>query len=197
LLDFNAVLRRARENAAKPRDTGATDATGKSHKENGRNINVLENRGQVAPVAVEGDTRCNLAGSIGSTIAKGDTAEVLPRNAIDNKELDKQVAQVAPVAYRSALAEFKDNRPHGVTRLRHDQACWAAEMFLGEWGAMAAEFSWSADDIFAHNNGLARWLGVELATALGPEHAVTETRRIYDRVTHTDWLAVYGTSGNG
>jgi hypothetical protein len=99
-------------------------------------------------------------------------------------------------AYRAALANFKKRRPHGITRLRHDQACWAGEMFLGEWETMAAEFSWSADDIFAPD-GLARWLGVEVVTALGPEHAVTETRRIYDRVTHTDWLNTYGAPGNG
>jgi hypothetical protein len=107
------------------------------------------------------------------------------------------LATIATVdAYRAALANFKKRRSHDVTRLRHDQACWAAEMFLGEWGAMTAEFGWSVDDIFAPN-GLARWLGVELVTALGPDHAVTETRRIYDRVTHTDWLTVYGAQGNG
>jgi len=99
-------------------------------------------------------------------------------------------------AYRAALAKFAERRPHGVTRLRHDQAYWAAEMFLGEWETMAAEFGWSADDIFA-SNGLTWWLGVELVTALGPDHAVTETRRIYDRVTHTDWLNSYGVPGNG
>jgi hypothetical protein len=117
-----------------------------------------------------------------------------------NPQLQVCPAAVAAVAavdhYRAALTKFKDRRSHGVTRLRHDQACWAAEMFLDEWEAMAAEFGWSVDDIFA-SNGVARWLGVELVTALGPEHAVTETRRIYDRVTHTDWLNTYGAPGNG
>jgi hypothetical protein len=68
-------------------------------------------------------------------------------------------------------------------------------MFLTEWQGLAAEFGWSADDIFARN-GLAWWLGTELVTALGPEHAVTETRRIYDRLTHKDWLNPYGAAGN-
>jgi hypothetical protein len=48
------------------------------------------------------------------------------------------VAPAAPVAdYRAALAEFEKHRPHGFTRFRHDQACWAGEMFLHEWGATA------------------------------------------------------------
>jgi hypothetical protein len=103
--------------------------------------------------------------------------------------------QFPRAAYRAALAKFKDNRPHGVTRFRHDQAAWAAEMFLDKWGELAAEFSWSVDDIFVRE-GLAWWLGVETVTALGPGHAVTETRRIYDRVTHQDWPNPYTVHGN-
>jgi hypothetical protein len=70
-------------------------------------------------------------------------------------------------------------------RFRHDQACWCAGMFLNEWGAMAAEYGWNADDIFAMpsrgKSGLAYWIETELVTALGPEHAVTETNRVYDQ----------------
>jgi hypothetical protein len=80
------------------------------------------------------------------------------------------IATVATLpAYRSALAEFKDHRPPGVTRLRHDQAVWATEMFLNEWEAMAADFGWSADDIFARD-GLAWWLRTELVTAWPGAH---------------------------
>jgi hypothetical protein len=50
--------------------------------------------------------------------------------------------------YRAALAAFKEARPYGVTRFRHDQACWAAEMFLTEWESLAVEFKWTAADIF-------------------------------------------------
>jgi hypothetical protein len=42
--------------------------------------------------------------------------------------------------YQAALAKFKEHRPHGFTRFRHDQAVWAAEMFLNEWGELACEF---------------------------------------------------------
>jgi hypothetical protein len=77
--------------------------------------------------------------------------------------------------YRAALAAFNQNRPRG-TRLRHDQACWAAEMFLSEWSGLAAEFEWTAGDIFdppdADRSGLAYWLGTDIVTALGPEWAV-------------------------
>jgi hypothetical protein len=53
-------------------------------------------------------------------------------------------------------------------RHRHDQACWAAEMFLQEWGTMAPELGWTPEDIFSHDSGLAYWLETEIVTALGP-----------------------------
>ena len=53
-------------------------------------------------------------------------------------------------------------------------------MFLQEWGAMAAEFGWAPGDIFGRD-GLAFWLETEIVTALGPEHAVTETGRVFAR----------------
>jgi hypothetical protein len=103
------------------------------------------------------------------------------------------VAALAPA--RAALAKFKQYAPYG-KRFLHDQACWGAEMFLRQWGDVAAELEWPLDDIFGRN-GLAWWLGVEIVTALGPEHAVTETNRVYDRITHKDWVNDYGVQGNG
>jgi hypothetical protein len=122
-------------------------------------------------------------------------AEIKP--ALQRPEFTATVAPVATVAsYRYALAKFKETRARCVTRFRHDQACWAAEMFLTEWEAMAAEFSWPVADIF-DPRGLAWWLQTEIVTALGPEHAVTEAGRVYDRVTHMDWANAYGVQGNG
>jgi hypothetical protein len=48
----------------------------------------------------------------------------------------------------AGLESFKQRRAHAVSRFRHDQACSAAEMFVREWGQMAAEFGWRVDDIF-------------------------------------------------
>jgi hypothetical protein len=96
---------------------------------------------------------------------------------------------------------FKKAKPYGVTRSHHDQACWAAEMFLNEWASLAAEFGWTEDDVFAPRrgihrgrgiqSGLAYWLGVEIVTALGPEHAVTKGNRVFDRITRQTWINPY------
>jgi hypothetical protein len=63
-------------------------------------------------------------------------------------------------------------------------------MFVPEWGELAIEFSWQPDDIF-DSDGLAFWLGTEIVTALGPEHAVTERDRVFDRITRQTWVNPY------
>jgi hypothetical protein len=63
-------------------------------------------------------------------------------------------------------------------------------MFINEWGAMAAGFGWAPDDIFGRS-GLAYWLGVEIVRAVGPAHAVTESGRIFDRITRGTWVNPY------
>jgi hypothetical protein len=103
----------------------------------------------------------------------------------------------AVFALNAALEVFKKTRPHGTTRLRHGQACWAVEMFLSKWSSLAIEFEWMAADIFdppcSNRSGLAYWLGTDIVTALGPEHVVTETNRVFDRVTRQTWVNPYAT----
>lgn len=222
LVDFNAVLRRARENAA---ETGGYHGNRGNRESDPQDIKGLADGGAVATETTAVDTSGNQIenGSHSNHRAEVATAEWIPKNAIENNELARTVSTVATVAtqksirpqfsegddlgmaiapvatlpaYRSALVKFKDHRPHGFTRFRHDQACWAAEMFLIQWGELATEFGWPVDYIFGPH-GLAWWLGVEIVTALGPEHAVTEVTRVYDRVTHTDWLNTYRMQGNG
>jgi hypothetical protein len=101
--------------------------------------------------------------------------------------MGKRPATLATVAtLRAGLAAFKKAKPYGATRSRHEQACWVAEMFLNEWESLAIEFQWATGDIFdlpqANRSGLAYWLGTDIVTALGPEHAVTETNRVFDRI---------------
>lgn len=104
----------------------------------------------------------------------------------------KPLPAVKSSDYRQALAAFKKAKPHGATRHRHDQACWAAEMFLNEWQGLAAEFGWSSSDIFAppraNHSGLAYWLDTDIVTALGPDHAGTERNRVFNSTTRTDWI---------
>jgi hypothetical protein len=68
-------------------------------------------------------------------------------------------------------------------------------MFLTEWESLAAIFEWTVEDIFdpprTNGSGLAYWLGVEVVTALGPAHAVTEGNRVFDRVTRATWINPY------
>jgi TubC N-terminal docking domain len=86
--------------------------------------------------------------------------------------------------YKDAFESFKTKRYS--TRFRHDQACWAAEMFLTEWGSLAAEFEWTADDIFARQVTSPAWrigskptslrlLGMN-APQLGPDVSLTGAR---------------------
>jgi hypothetical protein len=95
-----------------------------------------------------------------------------------------------PVRLWAGLESFKQRRAHAVSRFRHDQACSAAEMFVREWGELAAEFGWQLDDIFG-SGGLAFWLETEIVTALGPEHAITERGRAFDRITRRTWVNPY------
>jgi hypothetical protein len=99
-----------------------------------------------------------------------------------------------PEHYRQALARFKVQQPISVTRFRHNQAVNAAEMFITRWGRLADKFGWTAGDIFdwprdgIHGAGLAWWLGAEIVRSLGPEHAVTEQDRVFDRMTRAGWV---------
>jgi hypothetical protein len=81
--------------------------------------------------------------------------------------------------YQACMSHFRKH-PQSATRFRHDQACWAAEMFLSEWGVLASEFGWPIADLFSRA-GLFWWLGVEVVCALGAKHAVTEAGRVFDR----------------
>jgi hypothetical protein len=79
---------------------------------------------------------------------------------------------------RAGIPGLSAHRASGMAR--------AAEMFLNEWSGLAAELGWTADDIFdppraGDSGGLAYWLGTDIVTALGPEHAVTETDRVFER----------------
>jgi hypothetical protein len=85
-----------------------------------------------------------------------------------------------------------------VTPFQFDQAVWAAEMFLVQWSSKAVEFGWTTGDLFDYprdginGGGLVWWLGTEIVTALGPQHAVTEQKnRVFDRVTRACWINPY------
>jgi hypothetical protein len=76
------------------------------------------------------------------------------------------------------------------------QAIDGAGRFLDQWGSLADEFQWTPADLFdvprdVRLGGLVWFLGGETVRAFGPEHAVTEGERIFDRVTRADWINPY------
>jgi hypothetical protein len=63
-----------------------------------------------------------------------------------------------------------------------------AGLFLDRWGSLAHEFQWLPTDLFdvprdGSSGGLVWSLNGEAVRALGPEHAITETGRVFDRGT--------------
>jgi hypothetical protein len=107
------------------------------------------------------------------------------------------VATIATLQdFEKEFDRFRNSWSQGQSKLRKEQACWCAEVFLRDLGQLAVEFGWMPDDIFASirgaRTGLAWWLaadGTDVIRALGPEHAVTEGgSRIYDRVTRCSWI---------
>jgi hypothetical protein len=69
-------------------------------------------------------------------------------------------------------------------------------MFLQQWGEPASKFGWNVEDLFmrpgGNKSGLAYWLEAEIVDALGPQHAITEGGRIYDRVIRQTWTRASG-----
>src|ERR1019366_9516260 len=63
----------------------------------------------------------------------------------------------------------------------------AAGRFLDQWGSLAVEFQWKPADLFdvprdGQSGGLVWFLQGEAVRALGPDHAVTTSGRVFDRI---------------
>jgi hypothetical protein len=68
------------------------------------------------------------------------------------------------------------------------QAIDAAGRFLDAWASLAVEFGWTAGELFdvprdGRAGGLVWFCAGESVRALGPEHAVTKSGRVFDRLT--------------
>jgi hypothetical protein len=98
-----------------------------------------------------------------------------------------------PDTVRDAWARFQAQKPVGVSDADWRQAIDAAGRFLKEWGSRAVESQWAAGDLFdvtpdCHTGGLIWFLNGENVRSLGPEHAVTKSGRVFDRVTRGEWI---------
>ena len=91
-----------------------------------------------------------------------------------------------PEPYLDTWARLRCQQPIGVGEVAWRQAIDAAGRFLDQWGSLAVEFQWAPADLFdvprdGLPGGLVWFLRGETVRALGPEHAVTEGERIFDR----------------
>jgi hypothetical protein len=102
LVDFNAVLRRARENATGP---GGHHGNRGNQESEPRDIKGLAEESTVATEPAAVDTSGNQIenGSHSNHRAEVATAEWIPRNAIDNKGLARAVSTVATVATQKSI----------------------------------------------------------------------------------------------
>jgi hypothetical protein len=95
-------------------------------------------------------------------------------NALDNNNLEEaataataqppkngQTFGETPVPtlqdFERAFAKFCNIRSRD---LRHDQRVWCAEIFLRDWGQLAAGFGWTPDDLFAPVRGAQLGIGL-------------------------------------
>jgi hypothetical protein len=90
--------------------------------------------------------------------------------------------------YLDAWARLQVQRPAAVSDVEWRLAVIDAGLFLDRWGRLAFEFQWLPGDLFdvprdGSPGGLVWFLKGEATAPLGPEHAVTESGRVFDRDT--------------
>lgn len=108
----------------------------------------------------------------------------------DEAELEERMAMAVasvPEPFLDAWVRLQCQRPIGVGETVWRQAIDAAGRFLVTWGSLAIEFAWTPADLFdvprdGRPGGLAWFLQGEAVRALGPDHAVTTSERVFDRI---------------
>ena len=91
--------------------------------------------------------------------------------------------------YIDALARLQFQRPMAVSDADWRLAIDAAGRFLEAWG----KFRWTPGNLFdkthdGKTGGLIWFLNGEDVRALGPEHGVTLSGRVFDRMTRAEWI---------
>ncbi|MGB8901818.1 MAG: hypothetical protein WCC90_22390 [Methylocella sp.] len=95
-----------------------------------------------------------------------------------------------PEPYLDTWARLQCQRPFGASDQEWWQVIDAAGRFLDQWGSRAVEFGWTPGDLFdvpcdGVQGGLAWFLEGEDVRSLGPEHAVTRSGRVFDRLENS------------
>jgi hypothetical protein len=102
------------------------------------------------------------------------------------KDCRTVAAASVPEPYLDGWARLQSQRPASIPEFQWRQALNAAGRFLDEWGTLAETFDWSPGDLFdvprdGRPGGLAWFLIGETVRALGPDHAITTSGRVFDR----------------
>ena len=106
--------------------------------------------------------------------------------APDAAAIDERAALAAecvPAVYLDVWARIQVVRPVWAGADEWPGLIDAAGRFLDQWGAMAAGFGWTPEDLFGRE-GLIRAPGGETVRALGPEQATLTDGRTYERKVH-------------
>jgi hypothetical protein len=107
----------------------------------------------------------------------------------DDVELEYRAGMAmdsVPEADLDATARLQLERPAGMDEHRWRLAINDAGLFLDQWASLAIEFRWTVGDLFdvprdGKLGGLVWFLNGDSVRSLGPEHAVTESGRVFDR----------------
>lgn len=86
-----------------------------------------------------------------------------------------------PATYLDAWADFQASPPRLASAGAWQRAIEDAGLLLDHWGDRLAEYEWPAAAIFGPE-GLAWFVQGDGIRAVGPEHAITATDRVYDRL---------------
>lgn len=99
-----------------------------------------------------------------------------------------------PKLFADAFARLQLQRPAGIDDATWRRALDDAGRFLDAWGEMAKAFAWTPGDLFDvprdGRGGLVWSLQGEAVRALGPEHAITTSGRVFDRTGRAIWASV-------
>jgi hypothetical protein len=125
---------------------------------------------------------------------KGEIVALLRKTALSPEPAEAEVeyrkgmaSGGVPEAYLDAWARLQVQKPETVSDAEWRRAVNDAGLFLDAWGGLALESQWTPGDLFdvprdGRQGGLAWFLKSEVVRALGPEHAVTESGRVFDRL---------------
>lgn len=175
---------------------GAADKTDKTRRQQVSSVSSVRHSGKSENFsgsgAVERGTRPD--GFVGFVSASDKQIQKFSAPEPNPAVLAERVAMAAegvPQVYADAFARLQLQRPAGI-----DEAAWLravddAGLFLDGWGEMAAQFDWSPSDLFDvprdGRGGLVRMLQGEAVRAIGPEHGVSATGRVFDRLDRSIW----------